>query len=95
MVRTESTRTYSAGGSLAAQASRAVDNLLALVSIGMVGAAALFAVYSWIEPGLVKIMLFALMYLLARSLLGSLFEPGAHSGLGSATREPEVVAGDA
>ena len=77
MVRTESIRSHSADGSLAAHASRAIDNVLALISIGMVGAAALFAVYSWIEPGAVKITLFAVMYLLARSLLGSLFERAA------------------
>jgi hypothetical protein len=83
MIAANSTQSFSSGricvagvrGGLKASAHRVVDNVCAVASITMVAMAALFAVQSWIDPPVVKVILFALLYLVTRVLVRSLFVP--------------------
>ena len=68
-------RMSSAGlGNLQPPSSTLVDNILALISIGLVAIAATLAVQSWTEVTPVRMVLFALFYFLLRGLVRHLFE---------------------
>lgn len=51
------------------------DKVFASISIALVFAACVVATRTWIESGWTQISIFALLYLLARALVGCLFEP--------------------
>lgn len=58
-----------------------IDNIMALISIGLVAVAAAFAVHSWTEITPIRVILFASLYMLMRTLIRHLFELKARFGL--------------
>jgi hypothetical protein len=80
MIAAKSTQSLSAGSSVAGSrgrvetpANRLIDNVCAVGSIALVGMAMVFAVQSWIALPVVKVILFALLYLVTRGLVRCLF----------------------
>ena len=73
--RTDDYRISLHSGRGADTASGVVDKAFALISVAIVVAACLTAMYAWIAPGWPQIPILAALYLLVRSLLWQVFDP--------------------